>query len=436
MKAVFFIKGVIFLQDKYNIETYCVQGSYHPASGEPHVLPIAQSTTYRYYESDDVAALFDLESDGYMYTRLGNPTISALEGKMGLLEGGVGAVATSSGQAASFLSLLNICKAGDHVISSSTIYGGTYNLFAVTLKKIGIDVTFVDPDDEAAICDAIRPNTRALFGETIGNPGLNVLNFDAFKKIALQADIPLIIDNTLATPYLCRAFDYGADIIVHSTSKYTDGHAVSLGGIVIDSGKFNWENGKYPELTEPDSSYHGMQYTKEFKEAAYITKVRVHLLRDYGVTMSPFNAFLAHLGLETLHVRMERHSENALKLAEFLESHPKVDWVTYPKLKSHKNYDLAEKYLPKGAGGILTFGPKGGAAAGKEFTKHLKLTSLVVHLGDVRTSVLHPASTTHRQLTEQQQIASGVLPELIRVSVGIENIDDIIGDFDNALSKL
>jgi O-acetylhomoserine (thiol)-lyase len=436
MKAAFFIKGVIFLQDKYNIETYCVQGSYHPASGEPHVLPIAQSTTYRYYEADDVADLFDLKSDGYMYTRLGNPTVSALEGKMSLLEGGVGAVATSSGQAASFLSLLNICKAGDHVVSSSTIYGGTYNLFAVTLKKIGIDVTFVDPDNETEIYDAIRPNTRVLFGETIGNPGLNVLNFEVFKKIARQADIPFIVDNTLATPYLCRAFDYGADVIVHSTSKYTDGHAVSLGGIVIDSGKFNWENGKYPELTEPDASYHGMQYTKEFKEAAYITKVRVQLLRDYGVTMSPFNAFLAHLGLETLHLRMERHSENALKLAEFLQSHPKVDWVTYPKLKSHKNYDLAEKYLPKGAGGILTFGPKGGAAAGKEFTKHLKLTSLVVHLGDVRTGVLHPASTTHRQLTEQQQIASGVLPELIRVSVGIENIDDIICDFDQALNKL
>lgn len=424
------------MQDKYNIETYCVQGAYHPAPGEPHVLPIAQSTTYRYYEPDDVAALFDLKSDGYMYTRLGNPTVAALEGKMSLLEGGVGAVAASSGQAASFLALLNICKAGDHVVSSSTIYGGTYNLFGVTLKKIGIDVTFVDPDDEAAVASAIRPNTRALFGETIGNPGLNVLNFEVFKRIASQADIPLIVDNTLATPYLCRVFDHGVDIAVHSTSKYSDGHAVSLGGIVIDSGRFNWENGKFPELTEPDPSYHGLQYIKEFKEAAYITKARVQLLRDYGVTMSPFNAFLTHLGLETLHLRMERHSENALKLAKFLQSHPKVDWVTYPKLATHKNYDLAEKYLPKGAGGILTFGPKGGAAAGKEFTKQLQLTSLIVHLGDVRTSVLHPASTTHRQLTEQQQIASGVLPELIRVSVGIENIDDIILDFDRALSKL
>ena len=418
----------------YKIETQCVQGTYKPKSGEPRVLPITQSTTYQYYDSDDVADLFDLKSATHMYSRISNPTVAELENKMSLLEGGVGAVAASSGQAASTLAFLNICQAGDHIVAGSTIYGGTFNLFAVTLKKLGIEVTFINPDSDCdEIIGAAKENTKALFAETIGNPGLNILDFEKFSKAAKAMDVPFIVDNTVATPILCRPFEHGADIIIHSTTKYTDGHATSLGGVVIDGGTFNWDNGKFPELVEPDPSYHGIQYVKDFGAAAYATKARVQMLRDFGMTMSPFNAFMFHLGLETLHIRMERHCENALKLARFLKGHECVSWVNYPLLEDHPTYDLAKKYLPKGASGVLTFGIKGGNEAGKELIKHMDLTALVVHLGDLRTSILHPASTTHRQLTEEQQIAAGVLPDLIRVSIGIENIDDIIEDFDKAI---
>ncbi|MDD4564307.1 MAG: PLP-dependent transferase [Eubacteriales bacterium] len=419
---------------KYRMNTNCVQGTYNPKSGEPRVLPIVQSTTFSYDDPDYVADLFDLKADGSFYTRLGNPTSEAFEGKMNLLEGGVGALAVSSGQSACMFSILNICQAGDHVIASSSIYGGTFNLFDVSLRKLGIDFTFVDPDaDKETILACARPNTKVLFGETIANPGMNILDFDKFSSIAKQLDVPFIVDNTLATPYLCRPFEHGADIIVHSTTKYTDGHATSLGGILIDGGSFNWNNGKFPGLTEPDPSYHGLEYVKIFGASAYIVKARTHLLRDYGCAPSPFNAFMFHLGLETLHLRMERHSENALKLAEFLQMHPCVNWVKYPGLKSDPYYELAKKYMPKGVSGILCFGIKGGSSAGKELIKYLDLVHMVVHLGDLRTSILHPASTTHRQLSEQQQIESGVLPEMIRVSVGIEDIDDIIEDFDKAL---
>jgi O-acetylhomoserine (thiol)-lyase len=418
----------------YKIETQCVQGTYRPESGEPRVLPIVQSTTYQYYDSDTVADLFDLKSATHMYSRISNPTVSELENKMALLEGGVGAVAASSGQAASTLAFLNICQAGDHIVAASTIYGGTYNLLAVTLKKLGIEVTFISPEASCEeIIGASRPQTKALFAETIGNPGLNILDFEKFSKAAKEMDVPFMVDNTVATPILCRPFELGADIIIHSTTKYTDGHATSVGGVVIDGGTFNWDNGKFPALVEPDLSYHGVQYVRDFGKAAYVTKARVQLLRDFGMTMSPFSAFLFHLGLETLHIRMERHSENALKLARFLENHPGVNWVNYPLLEKHKTYALAKKYLPKGGSGILTFGIKGGAQAGKELIKHLEMTALVVHLGDLRTSILHPASTTHRQLTEEQQMAAGVLPDLIRVSVGLENIDDITADFDKAI---
>lgn len=421
----------------YKFNTQCVQGTYDPKNGEPRVLPIVQSTTFEYNDSDYVADLFDLKVPGSFYTRIGNPTTGAFEGKMAMLEGGVGALATSSGQSASFMAIANICSAGDHLISSTAIYGGTYNLFDVSLRKLGIDVTFVDPDAEPAdILKCATPKTKALFAETIANPGMNILDFEKFAAAAKALDVPLIIDNTLATPYLCRPFEHGANIIIHSATKYTDGHATSLGGIIIDGGNFNWDNGKFPGLVEPDSSYHGLKYKETFGEAAYIVKARVSLLRDFGCTVSPFNSFMFHLGLETLHLRMERHSVNALRLAEFLESHPKVDWVNYPGLKSSPYYALAEKYLPKGTSGILTFGIKGGAKAGKDLIKHLDMVALVVHLGDLRTSILHPASTTHRQLDAAKQADAGIYPEMIRVSVGIEDIDDIIKDFDKALKSV
>ena len=418
----------------YQFNTNCVQGTYRPKPGEPRVLPIVQSTTFSYDDSDFVADLFDLKESGSFYTRLGNPTTDTFEGKMNLLEGGVGALGVSSGESASWLAVLNICQAGDHVISSSKIYGGTFNLFDVSLRKLGIDFTFVDPDASAeTILACAKPNTKAIFGETIANPGMNVLDFMKFSSVAKQLDIPFIVDNTLATPYLCRPIEHGANIVIHSATKYTDGHATSLGGMIIDGGNFNWDNGKFPGLTEPDPSYHGLKYVEALGAAAYITKARVQLLRDYGCTLSPFNSFMCHLGLETLHLRMERHSENTLALAEFLQDHPCVEWVKYPGLKSDPYYELSQKYLPKGASGILSFGIKGGAKAGKDLIKYLDLVQLVVHLGDLRTSILHPASTTHRQLSEQQQIESGILPEMIRVSVGIEDIEDIIKDFDKAL---
>lgn len=421
----------------YKIDTKCVQGTYDPKNGESRVIPIVQSTTFAYEDSDLMADLFDLKANGSFYTRLGNPTTGYFEGKMALLEGGVGALALSSGQSASMFAIINICNAGDHVISSTSIYGGTFNLFDVSLRKLGIDFTFIHPDASVAeIVACARPNTKALFGETLANPSLTVLDFEKFAAAAKQMDVPFIVDNTLATPYLCRPFEHGANIVIHSASKYTDGHATSVGGVLIDGGNYNWDNGKFPGLVEPDDSYHGLKYVETFGPMAFIIKARAQLLRDYGCTPSPFNSFLFHLGLETLHLRMERHSYNALKLAEFLSNHPQIEWVKYPGLKTNPYYTLAQTYLPKGQSGILSFGIKGGAEAGKAIVKHLDMVKMVVHLGDLRTCILHPASTTHRQLGEEQQLSSGIKPEMIRVSVGIEDIDDIIKDFDKALKAV
>ncbi len=420
----------------YKIETKAVQGVYSPKNGEPRVVPLSLNTTYKYESAKEVADLFDLTAAGHMYSRISNPTVEAFEGKMALLDGGVGAVAVSSGQSASLLSILNIAKAGDHFISSSTIYGGTFNLFFHTMKKMGIEVTFVDQD--ASLEDLkkeIRPNTRCVFAETLSNPGTQVLDIEKFSALAKSADIPLIVDNTFCTPFLLKPIDFGADIVVYSATKYIDGHAVSVGGVVVDSGKFNWKNGKFPELVDPDPSYHGTSYTEWFKESAYIVKLRVQLIRDIGNLLPPMNAWLSNLGLETLHLRMERHSENALKLAKFLQGHKNVAWVRYPYLEEDKNFSLAKKYLPKGASGVLNFGVAGGFEAGEKFMNKLKLAAIVVHVADLRTSVLHPASMTHRQLDEEQQKIAGVLPDLIRVSVGLENIDDIIEDFAQALEN-
>lgn len=416
------------------LESICIHGGYEPKNGESRILPIVQSTTFKYDDADEVGKLFDLEAEGHMYSRISNPTVEALEKKVAQLEGGVGALATSSGQSATLLAILTICNCNEHILSLSNLYGGTYTLFTSTLKKFGISVSFVDPRASVEeIESAIRPETKLIFGETIGNPGLDVMDIELIADVAHKNGLPLIIDNTFPTPYLCRPFDFGADIVTHSSTKYLDGHATSVGGIIVDSGKFDWNNGKFPHLVDKDPSYHGLSYTEKFGNAAYITKARVAFLRDIGNTMSPFNAFLTNLGAETLAVRMDRHCENALKLAQFLENHEKVAWVNYPLLESNSNYELAKKYLPKGASGVISFGVKGGAEAGKKFINSVKLASLVVHLGDLRTHVLHPASMTHRQLTEEQQIAAGVKPDGIRLSVGIESIDDLIADLDAAL---
>lgn len=425
------------MSSKWNKETVCLYGGYAPKAGEPRILPIVQSTTYLYDDPDQVAKLFDLAAEGHMYSRISNPTVAAFEAKVAQLEGGVGAVATASGQAATTLALLNICQSGEHVLAASTLYGGTHTLLSTTMKKLGIDVTFVHPNlsvDE--IVRQSRPETKAVFAETIGNPDLNVLDFEKFAKVAQQLGVPLIVDNTLATPLLCQPFQHGANIVIHSSTKYIDGHATSVGGVIVDGGNFDWGNGKFPELTEPDPAYHGLRYVATFGQKAYITKARVQLLRDLGFCLSPFNAFLQNLGLETLHLRMERHSQNALQLAQYLQEHEQVTWVKYPKLTSHPDYALAERYLPQGAGGMVTFGIKGGVTAGKEWIRQLELVALVVHLGDARTSLLHPASTTHRQLSEEQLIAAGVTPDLIRLSVGIENISDVIEDFTQAFKKI
>ena len=420
---------------KYAQETICIQGGYEPKNGEPRILPIFQSTTYKYDEADEVAKLFDLEAAGHMYSRISNPTVEALEKKIAEMEGGVGAMATSSGQAANLIAILTICSAGEHVLAMSNLYGGTFTLFTSTLKKMGIEVTFVDHRaDDREISSKIQANTKLIFGETIGNPGVDVLDIQRIAEIAHENSIPLVIDNTFATPYLCRPFEFGADIVTHSTTKYIDGHATSVGGIIVDSGKFDWKSsGKFPHLTEADPSYHGLSYTEKFGAAAYITKARVAFLRDMGSTMSPFNAFLTNLGVETLALRMERHSSNALAAARFLESHPNVSWVNYPLLESSQSFDLARKYLSGGASGIIAFGVKGGVESGKKFIDSLELASLVVHVGDIRTHVLHPASMTHRQLSQEQQIKAGIKPDMIRLSVGIENIDDILADLDQAL---
>lgn len=421
-----------------SIETQCVHGAYKAESGQPQVLPIVQNTTYRYYDSKEVAELFDLESGNFMYTRLGSPTVNALEEKMALLEGGTAGIATSSGMAASFITVCNICQAGDHVISASNIYGGTHNLFGVSLKKLGIEVSFVDQDlPLEEIVKLARPETKAIFGETIGNPALSVLDFDKFSKAAKAMEVPFIVDNTLATPILCKPIEYGADIVIQATTKYADGHATCVGGVIVEAGTFDWaSSGKFPGMVEPDESYHGLSFFEKFKNVAFSVRLRAVMLRDFGCTMAPMNAYLTYQGLQTLHLRMERHSENALALAEFLQNHEMVDWVIYPGLKGDKYYDLTKKYLPKGASGVLCFGVKGGKEAGEKFLSKLNLTSIVVHVGDIRTSVLHPASTTHRQLSEEEQIAAGISPELIRVSVGLESIEDIKEDFDQALKAI
>lgn len=423
---------------KIKPETICVQAGWEPKKGEPRVLPIYQSTTFRYETSDQMARLFDLEESGYFYTRLQNPTNDSVATKIAALEGGVAAMLTSSGQSANFYAIFNICSAGDHIVSASTIYGGTFNLFGVTLKKLGIEVTFVDPDgSEEEISKAFQPNTKALFGETISNPGLNVLDIEKFAKIAHSNGVPLIVDNTFATPINCRPFEWGADIVVHSTTKYMDGHATSVGGAIVDSGNFDWDAhaDKFPGLTQPDDSYHGLTYTKSFGKNAYITKATVQLMRDLGSVQSPFNAFLLNIGLETLHLRVPQHCRNAQQVAEYLEQNDKVSWVNYSGLKSSKYYDLAQKYLPNGSCGVIAFGLKGGRDVAIKFMDSLKLAAIVTHVADARTCVLHPASHTHRQLSDEQLIEAGVAPDLIRFSVGIENADDIIADIEQALGQ-
>ncbi|MBC8536550.1 O-acetylhomoserine aminocarboxypropyltransferase/cysteine synthase family protein [Feifania hominis] len=422
---------------KYRIETNCVQAGYQPQNGEPRVLPIAQSTTYQYDSIEHVGKLFDLTAEGHMYTRISNPTVAAVEAKIAALEGGVGALCTSSGQAANLIALLNIVKCGDHVVSGAAIYGGTTNLFSVTLKRFGIDVSFVASDaDEAEIEAAMRPNTKAVFGETLANPALRVFDIERFAAVAHRHGVPLIVDNTFPTPILCRPFEFGADIVTHSTTKYMDGHAVQVGGVIVDSGKFDFTNGNFPEFTEPDESYHGVVYTRDFGSAAYITKARVQLMRDLGSTPSPQNAFYLNLGLETLHLRMARHSENALAVAQFLEADARVASVSYPGLASSPDHALAKKYFPAGASGVVSFCLKGGREAAVRFMDHLKLAKIVVHVADARTSVLHPASTTHRQLTDEQLAAAGVDAGLIRMSVGIENVEDILEDIRSALAAV
>ena len=419
---------------KKGFNTKCIHGNYLPKSGEPQVMPIVQSTTYRYYDNNEVAALFDLESLGSFYSRLGNPTVDNLEAHIALLEGGTGAICTSSGQAANLICMLNIAKAGDHIISSNSIYGGTFNLFSVTLKKMGIDVEFVDQDLELEeLKKYVKPNTKAVFAETLANPKLSVLDIEKFKKLSEFAGVLLIVDNTLATPALLNPIEYGADIVTHSTTKYIDGHGNCVGGCVVEAGTFDYSSGKYPEFIEPDDSYHGIVFYEKFGDKAFTVKLRAQMLRDLGTTMSPMNAFLTDNGLKTLALRMERHSQNAIKLAEFLNDHDKISYVTYPGLSGDKYYELSKKYMKKGQSGVLSFGIKGGYDAGVKLIKNLKLTSLVVHVGDINTSTLHPASSTHRQLSEDELKAAGIGPELIRVSVGLCDIEDIIEDFENAL---
>ncbi len=419
------------------IETKCIQSGWTPKEGDPRVLPIYQSTTYKYDSSETMGKVFDLEHPGHIYTRLHNPTWDAVETKIAALEGGVAALITSAGQAASMLSVLNIAHSGDHVICSASLYGGTYNLFNKTMREMGIDFTFINPDtDEDEIDRAFRSNTRLVFAESLANPTLVVLDIEKFARIAHRHEVPLIVDNTFPTPINCRPFEFGADIVVHSTSKYMDGHASSVGGVIVDSGNFNWENGKYPELTTPDDTYHGLVYTKAFGNMAYIIKCRTHLMRDTGSAASPFNAYLLNMGLETLHLRMERHCSNALTIARHLENHPQVSWVNYPGLKSSKYYELAQKYLPNGTCGVISFGVKGGRQAAEVFMKSLKIAAIVTHVADVRTSVLHPANATHRQLSDAQMEAAGIQSDLIRLSVGIEHVDDLINDLNQALAAI
>lgn len=421
---------------KYKPDTTCIHAGYTPGNGEPRVLPIVQSTTYTYESSKEMGDLFDLKADGFFYTRLGNPTLDAVEKKLAALEGGVGAMLTASGQAASMISILNICRAGGHVVCSSAIYGGTFNLFYKTMKEMGIDFTFVSPTSTAdELRVAFRENTRCVFAETLANPSLVVTDLALFADVAHEHGVPIIVDNTFPTPVNCRPFEFGVDIVVHSTTKYLDGHAVQVGGAIVDSGNFDWNNGKFPELTEPDESYHGVVYTEQFGKAAYIAKARCHLMRDLGAQAAPMNAFLLNLGMETLALRMERHCSNALAIAKFLEADERVAWVNYPGLESSPYYALAKKYMPNGTCGVVSFGIKGGREAATKFMDSLELASVVTHVADLRTCVLHPASTTHRQLSDRQLEEAGVGADLIRLSVGIENIGDILADVQQALEK-
>lgn len=417
-------------------DTECVRAGYTPGNGEPRQLPIIQSTTFRYTTSEEMGALFDLEKSGYFYTRLQNPTNDNVAARITALEGGVAGMLTSSGQAANFFAVFNICEAGDHFVASSTIYGGTFNLFGVTMKKMGIECTFVDQDaSEEEISAAFRPNTKCMFGETVSNPGVKVLDIEKFARIARAHNVPLIVDNTFPTPVGCRPFEWGADIVTHSTTKYMDGHGTAVGGCIVDSGNFNFADykEKYPGLNTPDESYHGIIYTQKFGKGAYITKATAQLMRDLGSIQAPQNAFYLGLGLESLHLRMQRHCSNAQKLAEFLEARPEVAWVSYPGLKSDKYYELGKKYCPNGACGVLCFGLKGGRAAAEKFMDSLKLIRIYTHVADAQSCMLHPASHTHRQLTDEQLKAAGIDPSLIRFSVGIEDPDDIIEDITQAL---
>lgn len=426
------------MEEQFKKETLCVQAGWQPKNGEPRVLPIYQSTTFKYESSEQMARLFDLKDTGFFYTRLQNPTNDAVAAKIAALEGGVGAILTSSGQSANCYAVFNICEAGDHFVCTSTIYGGTYNLFGVTFKKMGIDVTFINADaTEEEINNAFRPNTKCMFGETISNPSVDVLDIEKFAHIAHKHGVPLIIDNTFATPINCKPFDWGADIVTHSTTKYMDGHATSVGGAIVDSGNFNWEAqaDKFPGLTQPDMSYHGLTYTKSFGKMAYITKATSQLMRDLGSIPSPFNCFMLNIGLETLHLRMAQHCKNAQTVAEFLQNCPNVAWVHYCGLKGDKYYELGKKYLPNGSCGVIAFGMKGNREEAVKFMDRLKMICIVTHVADARTCVLHPASHTHRQLTDEQLIEAGVAPDLIRLSVGIENVEDIIYDLQQAMEE-
>jgi O-acetylhomoserine (thiol)-lyase len=424
---------------KKNLETICIHGGWKAKKGEPQQLPIYQSTTFRYETSDQMARLFDLKDSGYFYTRLANPTNDAVAQKIAALEGGVGCVLTSSGQAANFYAIFNLCEAGGHIITSNNIYGGTYNLFGVTLKKLGIECTFVDPEwDDARIEACFRDNTRAFFGETISNPGGKIFDIQRFADMAHRHGVPLIVDNTFATPINCRPFEWGADIVTHSTTKYMDGHATQVGGAVVDSGNFDWDANKdrFPGLTTPDESYHGLTYTQSFGKMAYTTKLVVQLMRDLGSIPSPHNSFLLNLGLETLALRMRQHCANAQKVAEWLEKNEKVGWVNYAGLPSNPQYQLAQKYLPDGICGVIAFGLKGSRQEAIRFMDNLEFISIVTHVADARTCVLHPASHTHRQLTDQQLREAGISPDLVRLSIGIENVDDIIADLQQAMAKM
>ena len=423
-----------------HLDSVCVQGGYTPGNGEPRQIPIIQSTTFKYATSEDMGKLFDLEASGYFYTRLQNPTNDAVAAKICALEGGTAAMLTSSGQAANFYAVFNIAGCGDHVVASSTIYGGTYNLFAVTMKRMGIEFTFVNPDaTEEELDAAFRPNTKALFGETIANPALTVLDIEKFARVAHRHGVPLIVDNTFATPVNCRPFEWGADIVTHSTTKYMDGHGAGVGGCIVDSGKFDWTKyaDKFPGLCTPDDSYHGVVYTERFGlEGAYITKATAQLMRDFGSIQSPQNAFLLNLGLESLHVRMQRHCENAQAVAEYLQGHDKIAWVEYCGLPGNKYYELAQKYMPSGSCGVVSFGVKGGRKAAESFMKHLKMAAIETHVADARTCCLHPASATHRQMNDEELRAAGVGPDLVRLSCGIEDKRDLIADLEQALAQI